>query len=420
MFEQLNPLGACDGVYFFIQPSLALDNLHEVLDANSSERSPGALQRQQLIHLFGRHPPRPLGISLDPTEQFRLTSLIVRGPLRVIVPVARVGVHARQEQFQRNIAKHANAQAKSPGTSAHGRDAAAPLAAGAEDLADRVPMEPGEPSEILLIPASFFDQARNLLQHIQRNRLAVHGKRSYSLPLRNHRSVGGSTSAMRPMLGKVVLVTGGSSGIGRGTAVRLATLGAQIAVAARDEKALSAVAEEVGRLGARALAVPTDVTSAEQCRQAVETTVAHFGALDVLVCSAGLSMRTYFEGSDLAAMERVVQVNFFGTLYATYFAVPHVKRSRGSLVAISSLTGKRGIPSYAVYGASKFAVQGLYDSLRLELRATESTWGWCLPGLSILRFANECSGATDSLGRGRQIHLSAFGLWQNAWTASCT
>ena len=66
-------------------------------------------------------------------------------------------------------------------------------------------------------------------------------------------------------------------------------------------------------------------------------------------------------------MERVVQVNFFGTLYATYFALPHVKRSRGSLVAISSLTGKRGIPSYAVYGASKFAVQGLYDSLRLEL-----------------------------------------------------
>jgi len=78
-------------------------------------------------------------------------------------------------------------------------------------------------------------------------------------------------------------------------------------------------------------------------------------------------MRSYFEGSDLAAMERVMQVNFFGTLYVTYYALPHVKRSRGSLVAISSLTGKRGIPSYALYGASKFAVQGLYESLRLEL-----------------------------------------------------
>jgi NAD(P)-dependent dehydrogenase (short-subunit alcohol dehydrogenase family) len=78
-------------------------------------------------------------------------------------------------------------------------------------------------------------------------------------------------------------------------------------------------------------------------------------------------MRTYFDGSDLAAMEHVIRVNFFGTLYATYFAIPHVKQTRGSLVAISSLTGRRGIPSYSVYGASKFAVQGLYDSLRLEL-----------------------------------------------------
>jgi NAD(P)-dependent dehydrogenase (short-subunit alcohol dehydrogenase family) len=66
-------------------------------------------------------------------------------------------------------------------------------------------------------------------------------------------------------------------------------------------------------------------------------------------------------------MERVMQVNFFGTLYATYYAIPHVRRTRGSLVAISSMTGRRGVPSYALYGASKFAVQGLYDSLRLEL-----------------------------------------------------
>jgi short-subunit dehydrogenase len=78
-------------------------------------------------------------------------------------------------------------------------------------------------------------------------------------------------------------------------------------------------------------------------------------------------MRTYFENSDLAAMEQVVRVNFLGTLYATHFALPHVKKSKGSLVAMSSLTGLRGIPSYSLYGATKFAVQGLYDSLRLEV-----------------------------------------------------
>lgn len=172
---------------------------------------------------------------------------------------------------------------------------------------------------------------------------------------------------MHPLSGKVVLITGGSSGIGRGLALRLAGHGARVAVAARNAEALAEVAGQVRERGAEALALPTDVTEAEQCRRAVDATVEHFGRLDILVCSAGISMRGYFEGSDLAALERVMRVNFFGTLYATYFAIPHVKRGRGSLVAISSLTGKRGIPSYALYGASKFAVQGLYESLRVEL-----------------------------------------------------
>src|SRR5437899_4550991 len=172
----------------------------------------------------------------------------------------------------------------------------------------------------------------------------------------------------RSLDGKVVLITGGSSGIGRATALRLAGHGARVALASRNAEALDQVSRAIAANGAAALAVPTDVTDAEQCRQAVEATVARFGGLDILLCSAGLSMRAYFEGSSLEAMERVVRVNFFGTLYATHFALPHVKRRRGSLVALSSLTGKRGVPSYAVYGASKFAMQGLYDALRLELR----------------------------------------------------
>jgi NAD(P)-dependent dehydrogenase (short-subunit alcohol dehydrogenase family) len=172
---------------------------------------------------------------------------------------------------------------------------------------------------------------------------------------------------MHPLAEKVVLVTGGSSGIGKATALRLAGLGARVAVASRNKAALDEVAAEAKQRGAEGLAVPTDVTDPDQCRQAVDATVERFGRLDALICSAGLSMRTYLEGSDLAAMERVVRVNFFGTLYATYFAIPHVKRTRGSLVALSSLTGKRGVPSYAVYGASKFAVQGLYEALRIEL-----------------------------------------------------
>lgn len=185
---------------------------------------------------------------------------------------------------------------------------------------------------------------------------------------------------MQPLRDKVVLITGGSSGIGRATALRMAGFGSKVVVAARNEAALREVVREANARGAEALAVEADVTDADQCRRAVEATVARFGRLDILICSAGLSMRTYFAGSDLAAIERVIRVNFFGTLYCTYYALPHVKRSRGSLVAISSLTGKRGIPSYAVYGASKFAVQGLYESLRLELKRDGVHVGVVSPG----------------------------------------
>jgi NAD(P)-dependent dehydrogenase (short-subunit alcohol dehydrogenase family) len=185
---------------------------------------------------------------------------------------------------------------------------------------------------------------------------------------------------MHPLHGKVALITGGSSGIGRATALRLASFGARIAVASRTVALLEEVAAEAKTLGVEALAVPTDVTDSEQCRCAVETTAAHFGRLDVLVCSAGVSMRGMFADAAPAALEHIMRVNFFGTLYPTYFAVPHVKRSRGSLVAISSLTGKRGTPSYAIYGASKFAVRGLYDSLRLELAGDGVHVGVVSPG----------------------------------------
>jgi len=179
---------------------------------------------------------------------------------------------------------------------------------------------------------------------------------------------------------KVILISGGSSGIGRATALRLAGYGAKVVIAARDRKALEDVAQEAHRLGGEALAVPTDVTDAEQCRRAVDEAVARFGRLDVLICSAGLSMRAYFDGSNLAALEQVMRVNFLGTLYLTHYALPQIKKTRGSLIALSSLTGLRGIPSYAIYGASKFAIQGLYESLRLELKRDGVHVGVLAPG----------------------------------------
>jgi len=185
---------------------------------------------------------------------------------------------------------------------------------------------------------------------------------------------------MRSFEGKTVLITGGSSGIGRAAALRMACLGAQVAVAARTATALDTVVAEITSQGSDALAVRTDVTEAEQCRQAVEATISRWGRLDILLCSAGLSLRALFADCDLAVMERVFRVNFFGTLYATHFALPHIRKTRGSLVAMSSLTGKRGTPSYALYGASKFAVQGLYEALRLEVAEDGVHVGVVSPG----------------------------------------
>jgi NAD(P)-dependent dehydrogenase (short-subunit alcohol dehydrogenase family) len=173
---------------------------------------------------------------------------------------------------------------------------------------------------------------------------------------------------MESLRNKSILITGASSGIGQAAAIRLAQHGAQIALAARNRDALEQVRQEIEAGGGAAMVAPADVTEAEHVRGAVEAAVARFGKLDILLACAGLSMRAYFDGSKLEAMERVMRVNFFGTLYATHFALPHVKKTKGSLVAVSSLTGKRGIPSYAIYGASKFAIQGLYEALALELK----------------------------------------------------
>ena len=171
--------------------------------------------------------------------------------------------------------------------------------------------------------------------------------------------------------GKTVVITGASAGIGEELAVALATRGADVALGARDLEALERVAARCRAAGGRAIAVQTDVTDPEQCRRLCDRAVAELGGIDVLVANAGISMWARFEDvTDLSLFERLMRVNYLGAVYCAHFALPHVKARRGLLVAISSLTGKTGVPTRTGYAASKHAMQGFFDSLRIELLGT--------------------------------------------------
>ncbi|HVR70631.1 MAG TPA: SDR family oxidoreductase [Vicinamibacteria bacterium] len=174
-----------------------------------------------------------------------------------------------------------------------------------------------------------------------------------------------------PYAGKVVIVTGASTGIGRALCGQLAAQRPRLVLAARDEARLHAVAEECRARGAEAIVAPTDVTVAEQCRTLVERAVAHFGGVDALVNNAGLSMWARFdEVQDLSVFEALMRVNYLSAVYLTHYALPELKRRRGQIVGVASVAGLTGVPTRTGYAASKHAMIGFFDSLRVELRGT--------------------------------------------------
>jgi short-subunit dehydrogenase len=176
---------------------------------------------------------------------------------------------------------------------------------------------------------------------------------------------------MAAYAGKTIVVTGASQGIGKALCLELAAQRPRLVLAARDERALEAVAADCRARGAEALVVPTDVGEEAACRGLVEKTLARFSSLDVLVNNAGIGMLARFEDvTDLSLCERLVRVNYLGSVYPTFYALPHLKRSRGQIVAVSSLAGLSGVPLRTAYAATKHAQVGFFDSLRIELRDT--------------------------------------------------
>jgi short-subunit dehydrogenase len=184
-----------------------------------------------------------------------------------------------------------------------------------------------------------------------------------------------------PFRENVVVLTGASAGIGHQMALQLADQGAHLVLAARDAEKLEEAAAECRARGARALAVSTDVGDEAQCRVLVERAVAEHGRIDTLVNNAGIGMWARFdEMTDLSPFERIMRVNYLGSVYPTWYALPHLKKTRGRIVAVNSLTGKTGVPTRSGYAASKHAVTGFFDSIRIELEESGVTVTQVFPG----------------------------------------
>jgi short-subunit dehydrogenase len=165
---------------------------------------------------------------------------------------------------------------------------------------------------------------------------------------------------------KVALVTGASSGIGKACAVELARRGAKVVLGARSTSELAAVVDSISQHGGVAVACHLDVSDPESCRRFVELALSTYGRIDVLVNNAGISMRAIFEELDLSVIRQLMDVNFWGTVYCTKYALPHLLQAKGSVVGVSSIAGFMGLPGRTGYSSSKFAMNGFLETLRVE------------------------------------------------------
>lgn len=165
---------------------------------------------------------------------------------------------------------------------------------------------------------------------------------------------------------KVVVITGASSGIGYALAYEFAALDAKIVMGARTTEKLAQMADDLRQRGTETLYVATDVTREEDCKNLINQAVNHFGKIDILICNAGISMRALFDQVDLEVLKRLMDVNFWGTVYCTKYALPYIQAVKGSIVGVSSVAGFHGLPGRTGYSASKYAMTGFLETLRIE------------------------------------------------------
>ncbi len=165
---------------------------------------------------------------------------------------------------------------------------------------------------------------------------------------------------------KNVIITGASSGIGKALVYEYFKRGFDITMAARNRESMELIAKELDPDLKNILLIKTDVTIEADCQNLIEKSMARFGRIDVLINNAGISMRALFSDLHLDVIRKVMDVNFWGTVYCTKYAMPHLLETKGSLVGVISIAGYLGLPARSAYSASKFAVRGFMDTLRVE------------------------------------------------------
>lgn len=168
------------------------------------------------------------------------------------------------------------------------------------------------------------------------------------------------------MKNKVVIVTGASSGIGEALVYEYAKRGAKIVMAARSFAKLETIRKDLEKQNIECLAVATDVSVEKDCENLIKLTVEKFGKIDILINNAGISMRALFKDLELDVLRKVMDVNFWGTVYCSKYAIPYLLQQKGSLVGVISIAGYVGLPARTGYSASKFAVRGFLDTIRVE------------------------------------------------------
>jgi len=170
---------------------------------------------------------------------------------------------------------------------------------------------------------------------------------------------------------KVVIITGASYGIGKACAEEFAKRGANLVLGARQYVTLCEITADLeARYGIRAIALQVDVSKEEECEVLVKQALVTFSKIDILINNAGLSMRALFNDLDLSVLKNLMDVNFWGTVYCTKYALPEILKTQGSVIGVSSIAGYRGLPGRTGYSASKFALNGFMESLRTELLKT--------------------------------------------------